>query len=331
MNSAGEATYPDGRALRQAVKAAAAVGGPPEMITERMQRFWFDRFLCRVFIRDEDAAWTLKGGMGLLARVQDARSTQDIDFTVTGRDLSAAVAELARMASADLGDHMVFEERRAPTEVVGQGKNVTGKRMYFVGRCGGHEVTRFHVDVVIAPAPIGDISVIRPQHRADLNRDLPVSDYRVFPVEDHLAEKVAAMLAHVRGDENTRVKDLVDIVILSRTQSVDRRKLREALEVTFLRAGVTIPTEVTVPEKWRAMFPATAAGSLVDGISFDAALEQARDYLTPVLAPNHGEHQAAQEQPRTASDRWPPGGPLFQPKQPGAGSIGSDPPRGPQY
>lgn len=248
-----------------------------------MQQFWFDRFLCRVFTYDSEAAWTLKGGVSLLARVNEARSTQDIDFTVDAEDVSSVIDELVGIAARDLGDHVTFEARRQPTVILGQGEHVTGRRVSFVGRCGGHEVARFHVDVVVAPAPVGKVVSLPPQNRATLNKPLPTTNYRLFPVEDHLAEKMAAKLAHVRGDENTRVKDLVDIVIMSRTQEFDLGKLREALAVAFLRANATIPQRVKVPSRWRASFAGSAAGTMIAGMSFDDALSEAQIFLGPVL------------------------------------------------
>lgn len=275
-------SYPDGRAFVQALKESAKATHP-DSLRERIQQLWFDRFLSRVFASEAREDWTLKGGMGLLARVSGGRGTRDIDFVVTHKPIDAALDELSEIARTDLGDHVAFEMYRTGAMIEGQGSHITGRRVYFAGYADGKEQCRFHVDVVVAPPPIGKVEVLVPPGRAEFKREVPVASYRVFPIEDHLAEKVASVLAHVRGDENTRVKDLVDVLVIARTQDADFETARRALDVTLQRANAVLPREFSVPASWRQTFPAEIEGTILEGADFDSALEEAREYLAPFL------------------------------------------------
>ncbi|MCQ4848475.1 nucleotidyl transferase AbiEii/AbiGii toxin family protein [Gordonibacter pamelaeae] len=60
-----------------AVKAAAKASS---LDTGRaVSGFYFHRFLCRIFSR-QDSPFVLKGGQSMLARTADARATRDIDL-----------------------------------------------------------------------------------------------------------------------------------------------------------------------------------------------------------------------------------------------------------
>lgn len=60
--------------MKKAVKTAG--GDPGELYRQALH----DRFLCRVFFEGNEH-FVLKGGSGMLARVPDARTTKDLDFT----------------------------------------------------------------------------------------------------------------------------------------------------------------------------------------------------------------------------------------------------------
>ena len=52
-------------------------------------------------------------GLSVLARTVDARATRDIDLLAQETELGAAVEELRRLASVDLGDFMAFRFDKA--------------------------------------------------------------------------------------------------------------------------------------------------------------------------------------------------------------------------
>lgn len=97
-------------ALEMAVKAAAKAS--PLGTNLAISGFYFHRLLCRVF-SEKDRKFVLKGGLSVLARTVDARATRDIDLLAQETELGAAVEELRRLASVDLGDFMAFRFDKA--------------------------------------------------------------------------------------------------------------------------------------------------------------------------------------------------------------------------
>ena len=99
------ARYRTAEALGMAVKSAARKS--PLDTSMAIRGFYYDRFLCRVFSEDEPA-FILKGGQGMLARTTSARSTTDVDLLYRKTDINEAVELLKRIAAIDLGDYMEF-------------------------------------------------------------------------------------------------------------------------------------------------------------------------------------------------------------------------------
>lgn len=92
-------TYATPTALEMGVKAAAKASS---LDTGRaVSGFYFHRFLCRIFSR-QDSPFVLKGGQSMLARTADARATRDIDLLSEKADIDEALAELKHLAAIDL-------------------------------------------------------------------------------------------------------------------------------------------------------------------------------------------------------------------------------------
>jgi hypothetical protein len=97
--------------------------------------------------------------------------------------------------------------------------------------------------------------------------------------EQQFAEKLHAYTRPRTDRDNSRVKDLVDLFLLMRTQ-MEPRNLRENIERTFARRAThPIPPELaTPPESWRVRFAelATQCGIEVD---IDSAFRSINDYV----------------------------------------------------
>ena len=68
-------------------------------------------------------------------------------------------------------------------------------------------------------------------------------------IEQHLAEKLHAYTReHAGGRGSTRVKDLVDVVVIANTSAIDAAKLVEAINVIFnRRAEHAVPARLPEP------------------------------------------------------------------------------------
>lgn len=91
---------------------------------------------------------------------------------------------------------------------------------------------------------------------------LPTLETPAIPLEVHLAEKLHALsLPRPAGHLNTRVKDLVDVMLLQRGGLPPITALRDAAAATFTRRAThELPTEIDVPtEAWEMEYQRFAA------------------------------------------------------------------------
>lgn len=264
--------YGDWRSLELAIKDAAkkaAVQAGPDVsaasVNAQIKQARFDRFLSRVFADGEESEWLLKGGMSMLARVPRSRTTKDVDLaTLHSADLAEAQRALSELVAVDLGDHLTFRLiRTAPT---GQGDNQPGvatRRLVFacLDTDNDNQIDTITVDVVVGPAPVGQVEVIEPANRLHLRRRLITHPYRLYPVVDQIADKVCATVdTYPGGKRSSRVKDLVDLVVLAQSQSVELTELRAAIEAKRLLSALEPFDHIDIPEDWRRTYPETAKG-----------------------------------------------------------------------
>lgn len=255
-------------AIKDAAKKAAAQAGPgvsAASVSAQIKQARFDRFLSRVFADGEKSEWLLKGGMSMLARVPRSRTTKDVDLaTLHAADLAEAERALSKLVAVNLGDHLTFRLiRSAPT---GQGDNQPGvATRRFIFACietdNDVPVETITVDVVVGSAPVGQLEVVEPANRLHLRRSLVTHPYRLYPVVDQIADKVCATVdTYPGGKQSSRVKDLVDLVVLAQFQSVELAELRAAIEAKRLLSGLTPFNHIDIPEEWHRTYPDTAKG-----------------------------------------------------------------------
>src|SRR3546814_15720399 len=95
-----------------------------------------------------------------------------------------------------------------------------------------------------------------------LKRQLVTHPYRLFPVVDQIADKVCATMRtdYPGGRRSSRVKDLVDLVVLAQTQSVDLGELRVAIPTTQAPRGIAPFAAFTIPDTWHRHHTNTTTG-----------------------------------------------------------------------
>jgi hypothetical protein len=237
----------------------------------------------------------LKGGMSTLARVPRSRTTSDVDpASLHAADLAHAERALSELVAVDLGDHLTFRlVRSTPTGLGDNHAGVVTRRYVFacLETDDDVEVDTITVDVVVGPAPVGQVEVVEPANRLHLRRPLVTHPYRLYPVVDQIADKVCATVDtnYPGGKRSSRVKDLVDLVVLAHSQSVELTELRAAIEARRLLSGLAPFEQIDIPEDWNRTYPGTAKGvptaeiytaataaSLVAGF-IDPALDKSSD------------------------------------------------------
>jgi hypothetical protein len=170
-------------------------------------------------------------------------------------DLAEAERALAALVGVDLGDHITFRLiRSAPTGLGENQPGVATRRYFFACIDVGHDtqVDTVVVDVVVGPPPVGGPEVVEPASRLHLRRPLITFPYRLYPVADQVADKVCATMdtQYPGGKRSSRVKDLVDLVLIAHTQTVDLDELRVAIAAKR-ELGDIVPFEhFDVPAEW---------------------------------------------------------------------------------
>jgi hypothetical protein len=93
--------------------------------------------------------------------------------------------------------------------------------------------------------------------------DIKQCGYRVYPLVDHIADKVAATFERhgAGGMPSTRFRDLVDLVAIARGASVDATAQRAALTSEARRRGLVLPDRFVVRPFLDPLLDGSAAGT----------------------------------------------------------------------
>lgn len=215
----------------------------------------FDRLLARLF-SSEEQNFFLKGGYAMELRLKTARATKDIDLTslkrIKGEDdlLSVMILEELRdLAHQDLGDFFVYRIGEAQIDL--DNAPYGGARYPVTAFLDGKMFVRFQLDVG------ADAIVTRVENMQGIDWlgfcGIPSPTFTMISVEQQFAEKLHAYTLPRPERPNTRVKDLVDMVLLVKMRSMDLKVLKEALQSTFkVRQTHALPQEIEIPpQAWK--------------------------------------------------------------------------------
>jgi hypothetical protein len=245
----------DPAALRASLDARLiSLGESRNVDPNRLRRhLTFQRLLRRLA---DGGGWVLKGGYLLEARLgAAARATRDLD--------------LARAESIEAVDLRSLFERDCARDVDGDGFVFTvtathahlrtaddgpGLHLSVTADLAGRPFATIRVHAVARPDELAggtELVTLPPVLAATAFEDVSVP---AVDLAQHAAEKLHALAhtdAHPRP--STRVKDLVDLVLLLDAGVLDDARLRARLEVVFrARDGGGPPTSLPAPpEAWR--------------------------------------------------------------------------------
>jgi predicted nucleotidyltransferase component of viral defense system len=251
-----------------------------------------DRLLQRLLQTTSWGTWILKGGYANQVRhPATARTTEDVDLAIEAA-IEKATEMLVIAMRLDLADLFAFELAGAPRVLAGAPGG--GRRYMVIARLGGQELVRFNVDVSANDAVVGPLE----QHASD-----PIvqvlgyerATYPVYPVAQQYAEKLHAYTVP-REAENTRAKDLADMVWLATLHPFESDALIDAAAATFgRRASPPWPPALTPPPAaWARQYGALRRELNLDPGTVAAAHASRVTFLEPVLAGDRGR-------------RWDPG------------------------
>lgn len=264
--------------------AASVPGTEP---TRRVQlTLAMDRYLARLLATTEWGSWVLKGGYANQLRAPaEARFTQDVDLKLDA-PIEEAPAILGRAAATDLDDLFSYEFASEPQPLIGPPGG--GLRFPIRALLAGSAFVRFGADVSSKDAIIGKLE----RHPSDpvvVKLGYPTSQVPVYPIAQQFAEKLHAF-TRPRDQENTRVKDLADMIWFVERYPFASAALIDAGVATFGRRGEHHwPPEIpSVPVSWSRPYAALRKEMGISPETPHAAREELARFLGPVLAEDRG-------------------------------------------
>ena len=240
-----------------------------------------DRLLVRL-LAAAPRQWVVKGGYAnQLRRPDDARFTEDLDLKIDA-GIDSAPELLASGFAVDLADDFSYEVAVPGAPL--QGPPGGGLRFVVVARLAGSEIVRFKVDVSAADIVVGELDSYLSDPVLERLGFLR-SRFPVYPISQHVAEKLHA-LTLPRDVENTRVRDLVDLVWFIRHFTFRSEALAAACEATFQRRGTHSwpPVIGTPPASWTRPYASWRDGLNLADPTPAAAASSVRSFLQPVIA-----------------------------------------------
>ncbi len=277
-------SYSTAFAFRRALEDRLAAASMAEGIDlQRMRRLVaFDRLLVRLF-GEGSPPWRLKGGYALELKLAVARTTRDLDLGLSSvsHPPELLLGELQKAAARDAGDFFVFLIGTPVMEM--DGAPGGGSRHPVEAHLDGRLFARFHLDL-----GLGDT------HREPCEWTVPrdwlgfagieAGRFPSISREEHFAQKLHAYTLPRNERTNTRVKDLVDLVLLIDSAAMEPARLKRDIAETFLcRNTHPVPADLEAPpEFWQSVFERLADECGIDR-DIDAQFAKVRRYTKAVL------------------------------------------------
>ena len=277
--------YASEEAFRAGLKARLSAEARTSRFSrdELAQTVTLQLFLARLFRSPDADQWILTGGTALQFRAPtQARPTADADLAtrLDAEHMQHSLRQAAHPGPGDFGEFdITITATRNPGLFAGRIRyNIAGQRF--------SDATldlATHREMLLPPETISP----RPVLALDELDPMPV--IRMQAAAEAIADKVAALyeLHGTHGDSpSTRAHDLVDLVILARTQSFDAEQLRAAIRHQEQRRGLTIPIPLVLPNPtWERDYPQRAAHSGLPAHlhQADVAITAANSLIEPIL------------------------------------------------
>lgn len=242
----------------------------------------FDRLLVRLFAPG-NPQWRLKGGYALELKLELARATRDLDIGMPAGGLAGeALLEILQTAgAADAGDYFRYVIGEAVMDL--EGAPYGGSRHPVEARLDGRPFARFHLDV-----GTGDIQ--REPCEWTVPKDwlgfagIAPGEFPSISREEHFAQKLHAYTLPRTDRTNSRVKDLIDLVLLIDAAGMNAEGLKRNITETFRRRMThKVPESLDPPpDFWESVFMKLAAECGIDG-NIEAQFEKVRRYCKLIL------------------------------------------------
>lgn len=205
-----------------------------------LTHYGLERLLYRLSISPHANSYLLKGAL-LFALWYDQphRPTRDADLLGFGPDdIESAVAAFREICQIAVDDGVAFDLASVKGAAIRKEAGYGGVRVDLLATLDGARIA-LQVDIgfgdAVTPAPE---SVNYPV----LLEGLPAPQLRAYPKYTVVAEKFHAVC--LLGMANTRIKDYFDLWVLLTEDALDPSELHRAVEATFQRRKLAVPSAV---------------------------------------------------------------------------------------
>ncbi len=246
-----------------------------------------DVFLAR--LQRNNVSFFLKGGYAMELRMSINRTTKDVDISYSSIKLSKMpedqqqheLLNLFRNACAEGSqDFFVFKVEESAQSI---DKACGGARFPIRVFLDNRVFTSFGLDVII-----GD-NELEPTEKLKSNNllafaNIPQVEYRAISAAQQFAEKLHAY-TNPTWEENSRVKDLVDMVLLINDGKLNRASLGAAIETIFKRRKThELPTQLSPPpESWKKPYITLANQCKIES-NYLAAYQQVKQFVETIFS-----------------------------------------------
>lgn len=276
--------YADARSFRTALEARLRKQASDTGIAlDRLRKECaHQRFLARLARVSPPGSWALKGGFALLTRLGPAaRATKDADTSF--RLQVADTRELIeRACEEDLPDFFLFEVG-APVTLQAEAEE-GGLRFPVSARLDGRTFENLQFDVNVL---VDDPRPAEPLTLRNLLAFAGIEDavVPVVTIEQHLAEKLHAYTRSYAEGENSRVKDLFDMLVIAERLPVpSAQQMKGAVEQTFSIRTTLVPEALhPPPSSWEGSWKEFYRDHHLSWPTLDEAYEGLNRFWLPIL------------------------------------------------
>jgi len=203
-----------------------------------LTHYVLERLLYRLSQTRYRDRFALKGAMLITKWFPDPlRPTQDLDLLGFGdADPEKMVSAFREICAVPFDDAVVFDIEGVEIDLIREEQEYGGLRIKTNATVDGARV-RVVIDIGFGDAIEPGLT----EMDLPVMLDFPAPHLRVCARETVIAEKFQAMV--VLGRANSRMKDLYDIWMLSRTHEFKGDRLARAIAATFARRKTDIPSE----------------------------------------------------------------------------------------
>ncbi|TYK49183.1 nucleotidyl transferase AbiEii/AbiGii toxin family protein [Actinomadura decatromicini] len=246
----------------------------------------FDRIGARLSVAER--RWVLKGGTSLEFRLGGrARATKDLDLALPDGptyDGEALREELIETLALDVdGDGFAYSVK-PPTSLEPDAAGRPGWRFSVDSRLAGKSFAAIRLDVVLRGDELAATEHIALPGVLDF-ADVPPRTIESVDRRQHFAEKLHALTRDYGSRPNTRVKDLVDMVLLIEDGLAADKLLLDVVNHVFaVRATHPVPTAIPDPPfGWAKDYPMLAEDLTLADPDLTTALDLLRKFWAQAL------------------------------------------------